>query len=169
MPVTMPVTIAVVLADPPLTGPAVADLALPSSLTPAGIGVLASVASGVGYGAANLVGGLAARRQPVLLTIACSQSVTLLLVAIVAATRPGRPSPIDLGIGVAAGAAAFTGDTSPTTASAAARSGPPPSCMVWPSWPSPPSPGCCPPPADQHHRRRPRPPVSAWPSPRSPS
>jgi drug/metabolite transporter (DMT)-like permease len=71
------------------------------------LAVLAALTAAWGYGAANLVGGLASRRQHAALTLLVSQSTAFPLVLAAAVLSAGRPG--DLGLGAGAGTLGFCG------------------------------------------------------------
>lgn len=71
------------------------------------LAALAALIAAWGYGTANLVGGLASRRQHAALTLLVSQSTAFPLVLLVAVLWPGNPG--DLRLGAAAGTLGFCG------------------------------------------------------------
>lgn len=76
------------------------------------IDALAAVGAGAGYGTANFLGGLAARRQPVLVTLLVSQAAALLLVTAAAVAVPASSAALPVGsmvVGGVAGLTAFAG------------------------------------------------------------
>jgi uncharacterized membrane protein len=68
-----------------------------------------ALAAAVGFGAADFMGGLAARRAPTLAVVLWSQLVGLAMVAAALLVFPARPSALDLGWGAAAGVAGSLG------------------------------------------------------------
>lgn len=73
------------------------------------IETVAAVGAGAGYGAANFLGGLAASRQPVLVTLLVSQTAALFIVGTAATALPvgpGTVEQVDITRGAAVGAAA---------------------------------------------------------------
>jgi drug/metabolite transporter (DMT)-like permease len=71
------------------------------------LAALAALTAAWGYGIANLVGGLASRRQHAAVTLLLSQSTAFPLVLVAAWLSVGRPG--DLGLGATAGTLGFCG------------------------------------------------------------
>ena len=72
--------------------------------------VVLGLAVAVAYGTGDFLGGLSAKRNPVLLVVACSQAVGLVLLALAATTvGRGEPGAADLALGAAGGVGGLVG------------------------------------------------------------
>jgi hypothetical protein len=67
------------------------------------IPAVAAAASGTGYGLANFLGGLAARRQSVARVMLCSQTAALAIITTAASLLPSSPHTSDLLLGASGG------------------------------------------------------------------